>query len=312
MNKDEIFIRRCLELAICAEGRTSPNPMVGSVIVYENKIIGEGFHTAYGKAHAEPEAIKSVINKDLLPHSTIYVSLEPCSHYGKMPPCTDIIIKSGIKKVIIAAEDPNPKVGGNGIQKLIDAGIDVKTGVLRDEAIELNKFFYTFHTKHRPYIILKWAESSDGYIDIIRGNEFPSAKISSPITNIYNHRLRTKTDAILVGTNTVIMDNPQLTSRYWKGTNPRRITVDMNGKLNNKSAIFNETSDNILFTSQHRDLPSKVKQILIRDNIENEIISNLYQDNIQSVIIEGGAQIIKTHSQYWIIFFFVYKTTYCQ
>ena len=207
---------RCLQIAAFAEGRTSPNPMVGAVIVHGGRIVGEGYHHRAGKPHAEPNAIASVADPEMLKDSTLYVSLEPCSHYGKTPPCAKLIIEKGIPRVVVAMLDPNPIVAGRGIAMLREAGIEVTVGTLEHEARELNRRFVTFHTKHRPYIMLKWAQSADGYIDLSRSEKGDGpVRISNGVTKTLNHKIRTEEDAILVGWRTALLDDPHLTSRKW-------------------------------------------------------------------------------------------------
>ena len=291
-------MRRCFELARNGEGRVAPNPMEGAIIVHEGRIIGEGYHTQYGAPHAEVMAVNSVIDKSLLPCSTIYVSLEPCCHYGKTPPCSQLILDMGIPKAIIAATDPFPKVSGGGIKQLKDNGVEVVVGILENEARELNRFFYTYHQKKRPYIIIKWAESIDGFIDSERAANEPPAKITGLTSNTLVHRWRTQIQSIMAGTNTVIRDNPQLTSRYWTGKNPLRITFDRNGRIPVNSAIFNDAADTLLFVPQinNNEYGDRTSQILVdfENNTEESVLKELYNRQIQSVFIEGGAQLINS------------------
>ena len=230
MECDIKFMRRCIQLAKCGEAGAPPNPMVGAVIVCDGRIIGEGFHRRCGGPHAEVNAINSVQDKHLLCRSTIYVSLEPCAHYGKTPPCADLIIKSGIPRVIIGCTDPFAKVNGLGIKKLQDAGCEVQVGVLEEECRELNRRFFTFHHEHRPWITLKWAQSKDG---IIGGDE--RITFSNALTQTLVHRLRARRQAILVGTKTALMDDPTLTTRYWSGPNPLRLTIDRHNSVTQRS-----------------------------------------------------------------------------
>ncbi len=279
---DEIFMHRCLELARNAQGRTYPNPFVGSVIVYNGKIIGEGFHKRAGEPHAEVMAINSVKDKSLLPKSTLYVNLEPCSHYGRTPPCADLIVKWKIPRVVVGTIDTSAKVSGKGIARMRSAGIDVKVGVLEKESRWLNRRFFTYNEKKRPYIILKWAESNDGFIDPVRNsNERKSIPISSELAHILVHKWRSQEQAIMVGTNTVIKDNPQLTTRLWYGPNPMRICIDVNGRIPQDSKIFDSSAQTICLKSQNYK------------NIDS-LLSLLYQNQIQSIIIEGGAKLISS------------------
>ena len=212
MTQDEKYISRCIQLAKNGQCNTPPNPMVGAVIVYQDRIIGEGYHIRCGEGHAEVNAIASVKDESLLRQSTLYVSLEPCSHYGKTPPCADLIIRKGIPRVVVGCTDPFPLVSGRGIQKLRDAGVEVKVGVLEQECKDLIRRFVTFNLKQRPYITLKWAQSADGFIDVLRQEGTP-VKLSSPLTSMYVHKLRAEHQAILVGRKTALLDNPSLTVR---------------------------------------------------------------------------------------------------
>lgn len=222
-NLDETFMRRCLQLASCGRQNAKPNPMVGAVIVHDGKIIGEGYHVRCGEGHAEVNAFASVRPEDerLLCNSTIYVSLEPCSHYGKTPPCAELIIKKGVKRVVVGCIDPFAKVQGRGIKMIEDAGIEVTVGILQKECEQLNKRFFTFHREHRPYIILKWAQTANGYID----NYYKPLAISTPFTQMLSHKMRAEEDAILVGRVTDEREHPQLTVRHWSGPNPKRLVL---------------------------------------------------------------------------------------
>ena len=238
MKIHEKYIKRCIELAKNGLGTTYPNPLVGSVIVYNKEIIGEGWHQKAGDGHAEVNAINSVKNKSLLSKATIYVSLEPCSHFGKTPPCCDLIIANDIPNVVIGTIDPFAKVAGNGIKKLLEAEKNVTIGILEDECNELNKRFFTFHTKKRPYIILKWAESQDGFIAPLKREKQESVWITNEFSRQLVHKWRSEEEAILVGTNTVMEDNPTLTVRDWIGTNPIRIVLDQNNRITKEFHIF--------------------------------------------------------------------------
>ena len=293
----EKYIRRCIELAKNGLGTTYPNPLVGSVIVCEGKIIGEGWHKKAGEAHAEVNAVNSVKDKSLLKKATIYVSLEPCSHFGKTPPCCDLIIKNKIPNVVIGTVDPNVKVAGNGIKKLMEAGINVTVGILEDECNELNKRFFTFHEKKRPYIILKWAESQDGFIA-------PKEKLEKKpvwITNQYSrqlvHKWRTEEQAILVGTQTVIDDNPKLNARDWSGNNPIRVVLDQNNRIPKDSYVFDNKVKTILFSKSKQTIKKEnsiFEYLDFEQDIAIQIIETLHQHQIQSVIIEGGRQTLET------------------
>lgn len=289
---EEKYIRRCIALARNGLGTTYPNPLVGSVIVHDGKIIGEGWHKKTGEAHAEVNAIHSVKDKSLLPQATIYVSLEPCSHFGKTPPCSDLIIHHKIPNVVIGTIDPFAKVSGNGIKKLKEAGANVIVGVLQDECNELNKRFFTFHTKKRPYIILKWAETADRYIAPLAREEQKPVWITNSYSRQLVHKWRTEEQGILVGTQTVIDDNPSLTARDWKGNHPVRIVVDKKNRISKESAIFDDSALTFLITET---------EIEFTENIANQICSYLYEKEIQSVIIEGGSRTLQTFidAQMW-------------
>ena len=297
MKIHEKYIRRCIELAKNGLGTTYPNPMVGSVIVYNNKIIGEGWHKKAGEPHAEVNAINSVKDKSLLKKATIYVSLEPCSHFGKTPPCCDLIIKNGIPNVVIGTVDPNEKVAGNGIKKLIEAGIHVNVGILEAECNELNKRFFTFHEKKRPYIILKWAESKDGFIAPLEKLEKKPVWITNQYSRQLVHKWRSEEQAILVGTQTVIDDNPKLDVRDWTGNNPIRVVLDQNNRISNDSQIFDDRAKTILFSKFKHAVEKEnitFEVIDFEQNIPTQIVQKLYQHKIQSVIIEGGRQTLQT------------------
>lgn len=289
---------RCIQLAKNGLGTTYPNPLVGSVIVHENKIIGEGWHYKTGHPHAEVNAINSVENKQLLKKATIYVSLEPCSHFGKTPPCADLIVASGIKKVVVGSLDPNPKVSGRGIKKLMEAGCKVNIGVLDNQTDNLNKRFFTFHQKKRPYIFLKWAETADGFIS--PKNE--TRKETKPvwITNEFSrqlaHKMRAEEQVILVGTNTVLQDNPSLTVRHWAGTNPVRIVIDRKLKIPKDFSVFDTYSRTIIFNEKEQNTIGNLdfEKISFSEKIPEQICDALYRRNIQSVIIEGGAKTLQS------------------
>ena len=299
MKIHEKYISRCIELAKNGLGTTYPNPMVGSVIVYKGKIIGEGWHKKSGEPHAEVLAINAVKDKSLLGKSTIYVSLEPCSHFGKTPPCCDLIIKNGIPNIVIGTVDPNIKVAGNGIKKLIDAGATVTMGILEKECKELNKRFFTFHEKKRPYIILKWAESQDGFIAPPKSihNEKKPFWITNEFSRQLVHKWRSEEQAILIGTNTVIDDNPRLDVRDWSGNNPTRIILDKNNRLPKNSHVFDNQTKTIILTQSiiSINLENTIfERIDFEKNIAPQILEILYKHKIQSLIIEGGRQTLQT------------------
>jgi len=289
---DELFMLRAWELAALGVGSVSPNPLVGSVIVHHGKIIGEGWHRKYGEAHAEVNAVASVTDKSLLKESTLYVTLEPCSHFGKTPPCADLLIQHQVKKVVIANVDTNPLVGGNGIKKLRAAGIDVVTGILDKKGRELNKRFFTFIEKQRPYIILKWAETADGFI--ARKN-FDSKWISDEYSRQLVHKWRSEEDSILVGMRTAKQDNPELNVRDWSGRNPVRIVIDRFLKLNEKSHLFDGTQKSLCYNVlKHEELPNLSLIRIEEENFLSQLIQDLYKRKIQSVIVEGGSQTLSS------------------
>ncbi|WP_158851509.1 bifunctional diaminohydroxyphosphoribosylaminopyrimidine deaminase/5-amino-6-(5-phosphoribosylamino)uracil reductase RibD [Algibacter sp. L1A34] len=301
MNTHETYIKRCLEIAKNGLGSTQPNPMVGSIIVLNNKIIGEGFTSKYGGNHAEVNAINSVKDKSLLKKSTIYVTLEPCSHYGKTPPCSDLIIKHKIQKVVIGCVDDYEKVAGQGIKKLRSSGAEVIVGVLEKECKAHHKRFFTFHNKKRPYIILKWAQSADGFIAPTTKNEQKPVWITNTFSRQLVHKWRTEEQAILVGTNTVLADNPTLTSRDFVGENPIRVVLDKTRKLSNNLAVFNNEAKTIIICENDElkltEVENKKQETInwnLKSKIAQQIASVLFNNNINSVIIEGGAQTLQT------------------
>ena len=284
---DEFYIRRCIELAEKALGKTYPNPLVGSVIVHNGKIIGEGFHKKTGEPHAEINAINSVKEQDkhLIPESTIYVSLEPCAHFGKTPPCALKIVELGSKKVVIGAMDSHDKVNGKGKKIITEAGIEVIPSVLEKECRQLNKRFFTFHEKKRPFIILKWAESADGFMD----KDYKPTQISNQLSKQYVHQMRSEEHAILVGKNTALHDNPSLTVREIEGRNPVRILIDFNLEVPDTFNIYNDEAETIIFNSVKDSEDTHLKFIKInKENSVQQILEKLYEIQIQSVIIEGG------------------------
>lgn len=297
MKIHEIYIKRCIELAKNGLGTTYPNPLVGSVIVYKNQIIGEGWHRKAGEPHAEVNAVNSVKDKSLLAKSTIYVSLEPCSHFGKTPPCCDLIIANKIPNIVIGTIDPFAKVSGNGIKKLIEAGRNVTVGILEYECNELNKRFFTFHKNKRPYIILKWAESQDGFLSPIYKEEKKPVWITNQYSRQLVHKWRTEEQAILVGTQTVLDDNPKLDSRDWCGNNPVKIVLDRSGKIPNNYFVKHNKSDTIIITEQENlQNSSKIsfENAIFDSNLAFSVLDILYKKDIQSVIIEGGKQTLQT------------------
>lgn len=294
MLNDEIYMQRCIELARLGKGNVAPNPMVGAVIVLNDRIIGEGFHQKYGEGHAEVNAVNSVSNFSVLKEATIYVSLEPCAHFGKTPPCSDLLIKHQFKKVVIGCIDSFSKVSGQGIKKMRSAGIEVVVGVLEKECRELNKRFFTFHENKRPYIVLKWAQTKDGFIDKIRGLEKGINWISSPTTKVLVHKWRSEEQAILVGKNTVESDDPSLTVREISGNNPIRIILDSGLKLSKNYNVFNTEAPTIVLNLL-KDQQVKNTTLVKLNSLEIEsILNKLYQIGIQSVFIEGGAKVLNS------------------
>jgi len=301
VNIHEKYMKRCLVLAKKGLGSTRPNPMVGCVIVHNEIIIGEGFTSSYGGNHAEVNAIESVKNKNLLSESTLYVSLEPCSHFGKTPPCADLIVNCKIKNVVIGALDDNHLVSGKGVARLEISGSRVVVGVLEKECRILNKRFFTYHNKKRPFVILKWAETKDGFMDRVRGQDYKKEPnwISNEISQQLVHKWRAEEQAVLVGTNTVINDNPRLNVRRWSGENPTRLVLDNSLRIPHNYRIFDGSEKTIVFTSS-KAMFSKEKDNIILEYIDysksipKQICDKLVEYKIQSVIVEGGAQILQS------------------
>ena len=296
MTKDEKYIARCIQLASNGLCNAAPNPMVGAVVVHNDVIIGEGYHVRCGEAHAEVNAIRSVKNKALLKESTIYVSLEPCSHYGKTPPCADLIIKEGIPRVVVGCLDPFSLVAGRGIEKLRNAGIDVTVGVLEKDCQQLIRRFVTFNTLHRPFITLKWAESADGFIDLNRTEGSPYI-FSSPLSGMLTHKRRSEHSAILVGKRTALLDNPSLTTRYWFGKNPVRLVIDKDLTLPKSLALFNGEVQTIVFTRKNEtsSLPQTTYVTLdFEQAILPQIMEELYNRKLQSLMVEGGSILLQS------------------
>lgn len=284
--QDEFYIKRCIELAQKAIGKTYPNPLVGSVIVHNGEIIGEGYHHKAGENHAEINAINSVKDKSLIPESTIYVSLEPCAHFGKTPPCALKIKELGFKKVVIGAMDSHDKVNGKGKKIIQDAGIEAVSRVLENECIELNKRFFTYHEKKRPYIILKWAQSGDGFLD----KDFKPYSISNSLVNQFVHQLRADEHAILVGTQTALNDNPSLSVRNVEGINPVRILIDFDLKAPQEFNIYNKEAKTIVINTVKEEIQDHIHFIIIdKENFLSDLMKTLYKEQIQSLIIEGGS-----------------------
>jgi diaminohydroxyphosphoribosylaminopyrimidine deaminase/5-amino-6-(5-phosphoribosylamino)uracil reductase len=295
--KEDIkFMRRCLDLAARAEGLTYPNPMVGSVIVYNGRIIGEGYHLNAGGPHAEVIAINSVSDKSRLKDSTLYVTLEPCSHFGRTPPCADFIIAHSIPRVVAGTADSSEKVSGNGFARLREAGCAVTEGVCEEECRRLNRRFFTFHEKKRPYITLKWAQSADGFLDILRSERQgarPTWITGKPERSLV-HKWRSEEEAILVGAGTVRADDPKLNVRDWKGRDPARLILSSSGNIDRGSSMLKEKGTTIVFTrNPDADIPGVVK-ILLHEEEEAciQIVYYLFNSGIQSLLIEGGARVL--------------------
>ncbi len=290
----EHYIQRCIELAENGIGKVSPNPMVGSVIVHNNNIIGEGYHQEYGKAHAEVNAINSVKDSSILKESTIYVSLEPCAHFGKTPPCSDLIIEKGIPHVVIGCTDPFAEVAGKGIEKLKAAGVQVELNILQKECEELNRRFFTYHNQKRPYIILKWAQTQDGFIDKKRDGISSGINwITHPHTQQLTHLWRSEEDAILAGKNTVINDNPSLTTRAITGKNPIRVVIDRKLEISTEYKVYDGTSKTIVFNEVKQEESEFLTYRKVDFNdLLPQLLDVLYQQEIQSLIVEGGAHTI--------------------
>lgn len=284
----ELYMQRCIHLANNARGYTSPNPLVGAVVVHNDKIIGEGWHHKSGEPHAEVNAINSVEDQSLLTASTIYVSLEPCAHFGKTPPCSDLIIEKKIPKVVIGCRDPFTEVNGRGIEKLKAAGVEVIEGILKEKCQQLNAPFFTYHTQRRPYIILKWAQTANGFMDVSRQqNEKGVNWITQPETKVLVHKWRAEVDAILVGANTVLNDDPTLTVREVEGPNPVRLVLDPNDRINGDFKIFNSDVKTYIFPR------NKESDGYVKLNAEEPLLPQLmafcYNQKIQSLLVEGGA-----------------------
>ena len=288
--KHEVYMQRCIELAKNGAGNVSPNPMVGAVVVYDDEIIGEGYHQLYGEAHAEVNAIKAVKDRSLLSKATMYVSLEPCAHFGKTPPCSDLIIDSRIPNVVIGCTDPFAQVAGKGIEKLKNAGVNVIVGILEKECLELNKRFFTFHEKKRPYIILKWAQSQDGFMDKKRTDTCSTINwITHPNTKQLTHKWRSEEDAILIGKNTAINDNPELTTRVVDGKNPIRIVVDRKLKLPKDLKIFNSVAKTIILNELKNEENDSISHKKVNfEAFFDDLWSICAENDIISLIIEGG------------------------
>lgn len=292
---DQAYMQRCFELALLGIGKVAPNPMVGAILVHQGRIIGEGYHSGYGLPHAEPNAFAALLPSDTewLPKSSLYVSLEPCAHFGKTPPCADLIIRKKIKRVVIACPDPFEKVDGKGIARLQQAGIEVINNVLFEKAHWINRRFFTFHTYHRPYIILKWATTADGFFAPLEPTQ---QWITNPLAKRLSHRWRSEEQAILIGTKTAIYDNPQLNLRYWTGKPPLRLVIDRYGTLPSHLHLFSDGAPTIVFTYlknyPHQSEQTTAVQLDSSQPIFPQINNYLWHQNIISYIVEGGRQLL--------------------
>jgi diaminohydroxyphosphoribosylaminopyrimidine deaminase/5-amino-6-(5-phosphoribosylamino)uracil reductase len=295
------FMRRCLDLASNGLGTAAPNPMVGAVIVYDGRIIGEGFHTACGMPHAEVEAFGQVRDKTQLPHATLFVNLEPCSHHGRTPPCTDLILKTGIRRVVIGQTDPNGQAAG-GAEILRSAGIEVVTGVMTDECRSLNRRFNTFHEKKRPYILLKWAQTTDGYVDKKReiADDLKPLWITDETCRMLVHKWRSEEQSIMAGSNTILLDNPELNVRCWAGKSPLRVTIDRTGRLSQNQShplrLLDGSVPSIIYTNRENASFSNLefKQLATETPVWEQVFSDLYSRSIQSVLVEGGPTLVNS------------------
>ncbi|WP_207492858.1 bifunctional diaminohydroxyphosphoribosylaminopyrimidine deaminase/5-amino-6-(5-phosphoribosylamino)uracil reductase RibD [Aridibaculum aurantiacum] len=293
MNPHQLYMHRCLQLAALGEGFVAPNPMVGSVLVHNGRIIGEGYHQQYGKAHAEVNCINAVAvaDKHLIPLSTLYVSLEPCAHYGKTPPCADLVITSGIRKVVVGCRDPFYAVDGKGIEILQQAGVEVVMNVLEEECIALNKRFFTFHQQKRPYITLKWAQTANGVI----GNPAERLLISNAYSNRFVHQLRSSNMAILAGTNTALQDDPQLNVRHAPGASPVRLIIDLHNKLPQHLHLFDGSQRTVIFTYSAPAGVANVEYYVLQKEkpVPAQIVEACVALQLQSILIEGGAKTLQ-------------------
>ena len=297
--RDLLYMQRCLQLARCGAGSTSPNPMVGAVIVCDDRIIGEGYHIRAGEPHAEVNAVDSVVecDRNLLERSTIYVSLEPCSHYGKTPPCCDLIFARRFARVVIATTDFNVQVNGGGIARMREAGVEVVVGLLEDESRRLNGAFFAYHQQRRPFVTLKWAQTADGFIDRLRDGG-QALSISNGVSRVAVHKLRSMHDAILVGTRTALLDNPSLDVRHWAGRAPLRLVIDRDNTLPATLRLFDGSHPTVLFTARRDDgrLGKNIEQIVFdfsRDIIP-QILDFLHSRKLNSLLVEGGAVLLQS------------------
>ncbi|NLR61322.1 bifunctional diaminohydroxyphosphoribosylaminopyrimidine deaminase/5-amino-6-(5-phosphoribosylamino)uracil reductase RibD [Chitinophaga polysaccharea] len=291
---DEFFMQRCLELAAMGAGRVAPNPMVGAVLVHQGRIIGEGYHQQYGQAHAEVNCVHSVaeVDRTLIPRATMYVSLEPCAHHGKTPPCADLIVSQGIPSVVIGCVDTFSAVAGKGIDKLKKAGVTVKTGVLEKACRAINRRFFTFHEQQRPYIVLKWAQTSNG---LVAGADGAPVKISNQYSNRLVHKWRSEEMGILVGTRTAMIDNPRLNNRLWTGKDPVRLVIDRELKIPRTHHLWDGSIPTIFVTAAAADTHglTETMQVDFRESLLPQLLQQLHQRQLQSILVEGGPYILQ-------------------
>ncbi|WP_240935455.1 bifunctional diaminohydroxyphosphoribosylaminopyrimidine deaminase/5-amino-6-(5-phosphoribosylamino)uracil reductase RibD [Hymenobacter sp. HDW8] len=294
---DELIMRRALDLARLGLGYARPNPVVGCVVTHQGRIIGEGWHERYGGPHAEVNALAAVTDKSLLPKSRVYVTLEPCAHFGKTPPCADLLIDSGVRDVVICNLDPNPLVAGRGIDKLRAAGVHVETGVLEAEGRWLNRRFFTFQEKKRPYVVLKWAETADG---LLAGRFYQPIQISGPLARVAVHQWRAEEQAILVGTRTALHDNPNLNVREWPGQNPVRVVIDKNLSLPPSHHLLDGKQPTLVYTYRERAASTHIEYIKLpeAEDLFPRILANLFERQIQSVLVEGGPTVLTSLLQH--------------
>ncbi len=293
-NSDELYMQRCIQLAGFGMGEVSTNPLVGCVIVHKGMIVGEGYHKQFGGAHAEVNAINSIEDKSILPECTLYVNLEPCAHYGKTPPCADLIVKHRLKRVVIGTIDTFSEVAGKGVEKLKRANIDVLTGILEEECRHINRRFFCYNEQKRPYIVLKWAQTADGFIGRSSNNVHKSKRISNSYTDIKVHQWRTEEDAILVGTNTALQDNPLLTSRNWQGKNPIRVLIDYELKVPETHNIYNNEAKTIVINARQNEEKRNIIYAEVEDKTVKAILAVMFEHKIQSVIVEGGTKVLQS------------------
>lgn len=305
MTPDERYMQRCLELAAKGLGMVSPNPLVGCVIVHKGRVIGEGYHHKYGGAHAEVNAIASVEDKELLAESTLYVNLEPCAHFGKTPPCADLIVSFSIPRVVVGSEDPFPSVAGKGIKRLRDAGVEVESGILEKHCHWMNRRFFTYHTKGRPYIILKWASSSDGFL--APGEHGPEQRerwwITGNVAKVLVHKWRSEEDSILTGMGTILADNPELNVRNWEGAHPLRVIIDRQLSLNGSERVFNPEGKVLVLNEIREETEGHIEYVRIESGVDliTQMLAELHERKVHSLLVEGGLQVLNSfiRSENW-------------